>query len=164
MLLYWPKHFLTCSFTDVHAISQVCLVRGEAINLGELSGVIGFFLLVRHAVKTSVEAAFKFSDPPGGRLLHERLKIPAERPPAVLITPGPLVDWRARTLLTVAQKRKRDEKAANAVSKRQRSSRAVAANDDWDDEEEGEEESPVKSRAQAQVNKDEGGDNNDDTA
>ncbi|KAJ7134255.1 hypothetical protein C8R44DRAFT_869920 [Mycena epipterygia] len=133
----WPGKLQSNVVGEVYLQSlrkaDVCLIKGPPIDLGELSGVIGFFLLVRHAVKTSVEAAFKISDLPGGRPLHERLKIPAERPPPMRITPGPLVEWRARTLpkfLTPIRKRKRDEKAANTVSKRQRTSQATAADDE----------------------------------
>jgi hypothetical protein len=151
---------LTCQYTSLISCvySQVCIVDGDRLDLGSLSGAIELFLLVHFAIKAHVMATFNV-------LAHEldtlelTWKTPKTKHFKLNVTPGPLVDWRARTLPHYAmagRKRKPVAKASERPGKRlkdsngdqEAESEAQEMPMDMDDEEEEGQDSESELRTQ----------------
>ncbi|KAJ7741299.1 hypothetical protein B0H16DRAFT_1464494 [Mycena metata] len=82
--------------------ADVCVVTGKDINLGRLTGMISLFLMVRNAVHVHIADAWDVASSSLGSDASEFLDHPHLRQRGHLLpnllTPGPLVDWRTRTL------------------------------------------------------------------
>ncbi|KAJ7772109.1 hypothetical protein DFH07DRAFT_1057628 [Mycena maculata] len=89
---FWPGKAISSAvdeaFLSKLKAADICTVRGPPHDLGEMGNVISLFLILREAAEAHVRAAFE----------GDEIVKPVNQPPDIPITPGPLVDWRARTL------------------------------------------------------------------
>ncbi|KAJ7484732.1 hypothetical protein FB451DRAFT_1233326 [Mycena latifolia] len=105
------------SWRHENNIDFVSLIRSKSpLDLGEMAGVIALFLMVREAAESHILVAFDIT--------REGLDsiVSFDQLAAVPVPPGPLVDWRRRTLSPALMKRKRraSQSPAKTPQKRQK--------------------------------------------
>ncbi|KAJ6590993.1 hypothetical protein DFH09DRAFT_1306634 [Mycena vulgaris] len=85
----------TCRAGSTDA-TDILRFQGEKINLGQLSGVVAFFLMLYNAAQEHVLAAFQGATK--DELGSVRVSDSHHQPQRVVLAAGPLVDWRSRIL------------------------------------------------------------------